>query len=126
MKKIFCAAFTLSLLLVSLATAAVSHLDDSNFESSIKEHAIVVLDFYADWCGPCKKFSPTFTSVSNQMDKNILFAKVDSDKAPQTANKYQVRTLPTVVILKNGSVVKKGNPPQTIEGFKSFVESAIK
>lgn len=104
--------------------ASVQSINDNNAKNVITNNNIVVLDFYADWCGPCKKFSPVFSSVSNQF--NAVFGKVNVDKSPQTADAYGIKALPTVVIIKNGVVVKKGNPPLKEEEFKKFVESAIK
>jgi thioredoxin 1 len=64
----------------------------------------VVIDFYANWCGPCKKLSPEFARLSNEYE-NITFVKVDSDEADELCKEYQVTALPTIIFIKDGDVV---------------------
>ncbi|CAK7201620.1 hypothetical protein SEUCBS139899_004328 [Sporothrix eucalyptigena] len=90
-------------------------------------NSIVVTDFYADWCGPCKMIAPTFESLANKYAKpnRIAFAKVDVDSQREVAQQYGVRAMPTFVILKNGSVIdtiQGANPP----ALTSAVEKAVK
>ncbi|CAK7242023.1 MAG: hypothetical protein STHCBS139747_003499 [Sporothrix thermara] len=90
-------------------------------------NSIVVTDFYADWCGPCKMIAPTFESLANKhaKPKRIAFAKVDVDNQREIAQQYGVRAMPTFVILRNGSVletVQGANPP----ALTAAVERAVK
>ncbi|KIH93710.1 hypothetical protein SPBR_04362 [Sporothrix brasiliensis 5110] len=90
-------------------------------------NSIVVTDFYADWCGPCKIIAPTFDSLATKYAKpnRIAFAKVDVDNQREIAQQYGVRAMPTFVILRNGSVIdtiRGANPP----ALTSAVEKAVK
>ncbi|KAL1894910.1 hypothetical protein Sste5346_005597 [Sporothrix stenoceras] len=90
-------------------------------------NSIVVTDFYADWCGPCKMIAPTFESLANKFAKpnRIAFAKVDVDNQRDVAQQYGVRAMPTFVILRNGSVIdtiQGANPP----ALTAAVEKAVK
>lgn len=89
--------------------------------------SIVVTDFYADWCGPCKVIAPTFESLATKYAKpnRITFAKVDVDNNREVAQLYNIRAMPTFVILKNGSVIDtiQGANPQALT---AAVEKAVK
>lgn len=88
---------------------------------------IVVTDFYADWCGPCKQIAPTFEALSTKFSKpnRITFAKVNVDNQKEIAQMYSVRAMPTFKILRNGSVIETiqgANPP----ALTAAVEKAVK
>ncbi|CAK7271571.1 hypothetical protein SEPCBS119000_004671 [Sporothrix epigloea] len=90
-------------------------------------NSIVVTDFYADWCGPCKMIAPTFEALATKFAKpnRIAFAKVDVDSHRDIAQQYGVRAMPTFVILRNGSVhetLQGANPP----ALTAAVEKAVK
>ena len=79
---------------------------DDNFQTEALESDIPVLvDFYADWCGPCKMVAPIVTELAGEYDGVIKIGKLNVDEEPETAGKYRVMTIPTLLILKNGSVV---------------------
>ena len=72
----------------------------------LEESKTVLIDFYADWCGPCKMFSPIIESVA-QKNENIKVVKVNVDEAQELAIKYQVASIPTVIVIKNGEVANR-------------------
>jgi len=81
----------------------------------------VLVDFWAEWCGPCKQFGPVFEEVSNNMG-DVTFAKVNIDENPEAPTKYGVRGIPTMLMFKNGEVaaMKVGN---TSKGdFESWIK----
>ncbi|KAK1758695.1 putative 37s ribosomal protein rsm22 protein [Echria macrotheca] len=93
----------------------------------VNSSSVVVADFYADWCGPCKMIAPTFESLSTKYSKpnRITFCKVDVDNQGEVAQQYSVRAMPTFLILHNGSVIQTvqgANPP----ALTSAVEAAVK
>jgi thioredoxin 1 len=79
----------------------------SNFNAIINSSKPVLVDFFAEWCGPCKTMSPILKDVKTQLGDKSTIIKVDIDKNPQAANEYQVRSVPTLMIFKNGKAVWK-------------------
>lgn len=78
---------------------ATVDLSLETLESTIENNDIVLIDFWADWCGPCKMFAPTYEKVSEQYP-NIVFAKVDTEEHQQLAAQFQIRSIPTLVAFK--------------------------
>jgi thioredoxin 1 len=74
--------------------------------SEIPMDTSVVIDFYATWCGPCKRIAPTFEKLAQSLPK-ITFLKVDVDDSPELVNAYDINAMPTFVFLKNGKIIKK-------------------
>jgi thioredoxin 1 len=84
---------------------------DAEFEAEVlNSDKPVIVDFLAEWCGPCKQFAPVFEEVSNSHG-DVTFAKVNIDENPETPTKYGVRGIPTMLMFKNGEVsaMKVGN-----------------
>lgn len=80
-------------------------LTDANFESEvIKSDIPVLIDFWATWCGPCKAIAPIVEDLANEYNGKIKIGKVDVDENQQTAIKYGIRSIPTLLIVKNGKV----------------------
>ena len=72
--------------------------------SQIPQNGKVILDFYAEWCGPCKKLGPGFSELSNQYS-NITFIKINTDEAEELSKHYKVSALPTIIYVNNGDIV---------------------
>jgi thioredoxin 1 len=84
---------------------AIVHVNDENFEKEvIKSEQPVIVDFFAEWCGPCKMMAPIFEEVSAKFDGKVKFAKLDLDEANETAGKYGVMSIPTLIVFKSGEV----------------------
>ena len=75
----------------------------STFGDIIADENPVLIDFYADWCGPCKNLAPILKEVKTELGENIKIIKIDVDKNQQLAAKYQVRGVPTMMLFKNGA-----------------------
>ncbi len=79
-------------------------LDESNFNAEIKEYAgVALIDFYADWCGPCKMVSPIVDEIAEEYN-NYKICKVNVDEAPRLAEQFSVMSIPTLVVMKNGAI----------------------
>jgi thioredoxin 1 len=78
---------------------------DDSFESDVIESSIpVIVDFWAQWCGPCKTLGPIFEDVSKKYTDKVKFVKIDVDSNPSTAPKFGVRGIPTLILFKDGQV----------------------
>ncbi len=81
---------------------------DSNFEeTALAEGTVAVVDFWAAWCGPCRMIAPVIEELAVDYEDRVVVGKVDVDANPETAMKFGVRSIPTILILKNGEVVDK-------------------
>jgi len=81
-------------------------LDDSRFEESVlKSPGIVVVDFWAPWCGPCIQMGPGLEAFSNANEGRVKVFKLDADDNPKTAEKYGIRSVPTIIFFKEGEPV---------------------
>ena len=92
---------------------------DSNYEEEVlKSDKTVLIDFYADWCGPCKMMSPVIDTIAEENAENIKVGKVNVDDNQELAIKYNVMSIPTILVFKNGNIVKTFvgvTPKQEIE-----------
>lgn len=85
----------------------VHELTNENFSKEVlEEKGVVLLDLYATWCGPCKALSPIVEKVADEYDGKVKVAKVDIDKNMEIAEKYGVRSIPTLLFFKDGEVVE--------------------
>ena len=83
-------------------------LDDSNFDRVIAESEVPVLvDFYADWCGPCKMMAPSVETLARESAGRALVAKLDTDRAQRSAGRFQIRGIPTSIVFVGGREVKR-------------------
>ena len=82
--------------------------NDQNFSRLFGKNDLpVVVDFWAPWCGPCKGFAPTFSSVASEMASRAIFVKLDTEENPQTAAQFQIRSIPTLMIFHQGKEVAR-------------------
>ena len=84
----------------------IKHLDDSTFDSTI-QNGVTLVDFYADWCGPCRMIAPIIEEIANEMTGQITVAKLDIESAQNTTAKLNVTSIPTIIIFKGGEEVNR-------------------
>ena len=95
---------------------ATKTVTNSSFENDVLQASgPVVVDFWAEWCGPCKMISPALEEISAEMDGKVTIAKVNIDENPEIAAQYGVRSIPTLMLFKDGEVadMKVGAAPKT-------------
>jgi thioredoxin len=86
----------------------VSKVSDSNFETEVLKSAEpVVVDFWAEWCGPCKMIAPTLEQIAGEMNGKVKIVKLNVDDNPKTASNYGIMSIPTLVLFKNGEIASR-------------------
>lgn len=83
------------------------HLTDKNFDETVKKNKLVFVDFWANWCGPCRALAPTIVELAKEYQGKALIAKLDVDENPDTAGRFQVFSIPTMVVFKEGKEVER-------------------
>ncbi|MCA1970231.1 MULTISPECIES: thioredoxin [Ciceribacter] len=104
---------------------ATVKVDNSNFQAEVLDSAEpVVVDFWAEWCGPCKMIGPSLEEISNELAGKVKIVKVNIDENPEIAAKFGVRSIPTLAMFKGGEVadIKVGAAPKT--ALSSWISSA--
>lgn len=93
--------------------AKIKEVTDATFQSEVLESGHpVLIDFWAPWCGPCRMVAPVLEAISQKMDGQIKFVKLNTDENPLTAQNYRIMAIPTLLIFKNGQEIDR------IVGFK--------
>lgn len=83
-------------------------LDDESFQRTVAESQVpIFVDFYADWCGPCKMMAPAVDQLAAKYSGKAIVAKLDTDRAPKTSQAFQVRSIPTSIVFRKGKEVAK-------------------
>ncbi len=89
-----------------MASDKVQNLTDGNFDTTIQNASVPVLvDFWAEWCAPCRRLAPAVDAIATELDGKVLVAKVNVDENPATPSRFGVRGIPTLILFKGGKVV---------------------
>ncbi len=98
----------------------VKHLTEASFEKEIKE-GVVLVDFYADWCGPCRMQAPVLEKVAKEIKGKAMIAKLDVDSAQRVASSFQVTSIPTLILFKKGKEVGRIVGLKDADALKQFI-----
>jgi thioredoxin 1 len=92
----------------SMASEKVQTLTDGNFEDTVtKSGKPVLVDFWAEWCGPCRRLAPTVDELATDYDGRIVVAKMNVDENPATPTRFSIRGIPTLLLFKGGQIVEQ-------------------
>ena len=100
-------------------------ITNQNLEQLLKSSSVVVVDFWATWCGPCRMLAPTVEEVSDLMEGKAVVAKCNVDEVREVAMKYRIMSIPTLIYFKNGEVVDKTVGVVSKEDIVSKINSLL-
>ena len=101
--------------------AATRELTEANFEDTLKKGGILFIDFWAAWCGPCRAFAPTFESAATR-HADITFAKVDTEAQQGLAQAFEIRSIPTLAIFRDGILLGQNPGALPPDAFDKVIE----
>jgi thioredoxin 1 len=90
-----------------MASEKVQTITDANFDTTVNGGKPVLVDFWAEWCGPCKRLAPTVDELASDYDGKVVVGKLNVDDNPNTAFKFSIRGIPTLLLFKGGQVVEQ-------------------
>lgn len=104
---------------------SVQELKSDNFESVISSDKATLVDFFAEWCGPCKMQTPVLHKVADANSDKMNFAAVNVDEAEEIAAKYGVQSIPTLMVFKNGEIVKRAEGMKNEAQLKEWLQEYL-
>lgn len=102
----------------------IKHLTDANFSQEVAK-GVTAVDFHADWCGPCRMLAPVLEQVAGEVKGKAAIGKVDIDSEQKTAAQFQITSVPTVILFKDGKEVNRLIGLRNAEAIKEFILSAV-
>jgi len=105
---------------------AVGKVSDANFEAEVlKSTEPVVVDFWAEWCGPCRMIAPALEEISGAMGAKVKIVKLNVDENPATASKYGIMSIPTLMIFKNGELAARQIGAAPKQKLEQWISAAV-
>jgi len=109
-----------------LESKSVSHIQGADFEKEVLRSEVpTVVDFYADWCGPCRMVSPVIENLSKEYAGKVKFVKVNTDESPEIAMKFDIMSIPTIMVFKNGQVSSRTVGAGPAAMYKQKIDVAL-
>jgi thioredoxin 2 len=109
-----------------LFTAHPMHLTAPRFNAQVVENALpLVIDFWADWCGPCKSMAPIFETLAGEFEPHLRFAKVDTDAETELAQYFRIQTIPTLSVIRDRREVARISGLMSIADLRRWLYSAL-
>lgn len=104
----------------------IQHLDKTNFDSTINNNDVVLVDFFADWCGPCTALHPTLEELAKDFEGKAVISKINVDTNPELAAQFKVRSIPALFYFKNGEIVDTQNGVQSKSVITNLLTTILK
>lgn len=103
----------------------VKHFKTAEFDAAVNAAPLALVDFWADWCGPCRMLAPLVDQLAGDYDGKVLVGKVNVDEEPELARRFGVMSIPTVVVLKNGQEVDRLVGVRPAPAFKAALDKHL-
>lgn len=104
---------------------AAKHLTTAEFDAAVQAAPLAMVDFWADWCGPCKMLTPTVEALAERYGDKVLTGKVNVDEEPDLARRFGIMSIPTVVFLQNGKEVDRKVGVMPPEAFSAVLDQYL-
>lgn len=104
---------------------AMQHLKKSDFDAAVEAAPLAMVDFWADWCGPCKMVAPSVEQIAKDYEGKVLVGKVNIDEEPELAQRFGIMSIPTLVFLKNGQEVERKVGVMPPEAFTAVLDQQL-
>jgi thioredoxin 1 len=103
----------------------VYHLNKEEFEQKLASENLLLVDFWAPWCGPCKMLAPVLDELANEYFGKVTVVKVNTDECPEVAARYGIQSIPTVILFKNGKLIGKEIGLKPASAFNKMIDAGI-
>lgn len=101
------------------------HLNEKSFDEVVPQNKVALVDFWASWCGPCRMVGPVIEQLADQYDGKALIAKVNVDEEAELAMRYQVMSIPTVIVFRNGKEIAREVGVMPKDKYSSILEANL-
>lgn len=103
----------------------VTELNGAKFSETLSANTLVLVDFFATWCGPCKMFAPVLEQLKQRYEGRLVVLKVDIDENEELASEYSISSVPTIILFKNGEVLERTSGLVPLETLSQMIDKAL-